>query len=128
MSRLSALFGLRLRALRIERGYSQEQLAEKASLSLNAVGLFERGRRFPRASSLDALIRALDVQPERFFEGLVWAAREPAESYGTSLSSLSPALRELVKMLSCRSERDQLWVLSIVRLLLAKEEDEQVPE
>lgn len=57
------LFGKRLRELRLERGVSQEKLAEIASLHRNYVGVLERG---VQSASLDAickLARALKVRP-----------------------------------------------------------------
>ncbi len=54
----------RLRDLRLERGWTQQQLADRAGLSLNAINSFERAERFPRADSLDAVLVALSVEPE----------------------------------------------------------------
>ena len=57
------LFGKRLRELRLERGVSQEKLAEMANLHRNYVGVLERG---VQSASLDAickLARALKVKP-----------------------------------------------------------------
>lgn len=116
--RLAAAFGRRLRALRIERGLSQEGLAERASLSLNAVGSFERGQRFPRAASIEALVKALDVEPERFFGGLAGSAQEPPGAY-QSRHAPSPPLDELVRLLPDLPPKDHLLVLDIVRRLLA---------
>ena len=45
-------FGLRLRRLRVAANLTQEDLAGRAGLSVNAIGLLERGlRRIPRPSS-----------------------------------------------------------------------------
>lgn len=52
-----------MRELRLERGVSQEKLAEMASLHRNYVGVLERG---VQSASLDAickLARALKVRP-----------------------------------------------------------------
>ena len=105
--------------MRLERGLSQESLAERASLSLNAVGSFERGQRFPRASSIEALIKALDVEPERFFGGLAESVQEPTGAY-QSHRTHSPALRELIQLLSDRPAKDHVLVLDIVRRLLSE--------
>jgi tetratricopeptide (TPR) repeat protein/transcriptional regulator with XRE-family HTH domain len=53
-------FGDLLRRFRIERGLTQEQLAERARLSPNAVAALESGaRKTPRRATLDALSKGL---------------------------------------------------------------------
>lgn len=53
-----------LRFHRLAAGFSQEVLAERAGLSLQAVGLLERGlRRGPRTTTIKALAAALSLSP-----------------------------------------------------------------
>ena len=59
MSTLRKQFGARLREIRQARGLTQEQLAEKASISLNFLNLIERGERGPSFDSLERLAKAL---------------------------------------------------------------------
>lgn len=60
----STTLGQRLRALRLERGYSQQELANRAGLSTDLVSLLERGVRESMSwSSMVKLARALDVDP-----------------------------------------------------------------
>lgn len=51
-------FGLKLRALRLEREMSQEQLAEAAGMSRDAIARLELGGRWPR---LDTVLRLRDA-------------------------------------------------------------------
>lgn len=55
-------FGLRLKALRGQRGYSQEKLAELTELSPESISNLERGINLPGLDTIDALRTALDVQ------------------------------------------------------------------
>jgi transcriptional regulator with XRE-family HTH domain len=55
--------GERLRALRIRRALTQEELAKRAGLSKQAVNRLEVDRAEPRMSSLRKLAKALDVDP-----------------------------------------------------------------
>ena len=58
-------FGERLRRHREAAGYSQEQLAERAGLSANAIGALERGeRKRPYPDTLRRLAEALGVDQE----------------------------------------------------------------
>lgn len=60
-------FGARLRALRLERGISQESLANAADLDRSYVGGVERGERNVSLRNIDRLARALGVSPKDLF-------------------------------------------------------------
>src|SRR5215471_11062333 len=58
-------FGQLLRQLRQDANLSQEALAARSGLSLNAVSMLERGvRRSPRRSTVELLSRALRLAPD----------------------------------------------------------------
>ena len=56
-------FGERLRRLRTEAGFSQEQLADAAGLHRTHISLIERNRRSVRLETLWRLARALNLSP-----------------------------------------------------------------
>ena len=60
-------FGTTLRQLRDERGYSQEELAERAGLHRNYVGGVERGERNVALENIVKLAKALSVMPGDLF-------------------------------------------------------------
>lgn len=57
-------FPTRLRALRLERGWSQGQLAARASMYTSMVCDYERGKHMPRGKVLAQLAAALGVSRE----------------------------------------------------------------
>ncbi len=63
-------FGLRLRALRLGRDLSQEQLAELAGLHPTYVSGIERGRRNVSLLNIHRLADALGVAPAALFAPL----------------------------------------------------------
>lgn len=65
-----SLFGRAVRALREERGYSQEELAERAGLHRNYVGGVERGERNVGLENIVKLAQALSVPSKDLFESL----------------------------------------------------------
>jgi ribosome-binding protein aMBF1 (putative translation factor) len=56
-------FGRRLAALRVQRGLSQEELAEASGLGPGEVRRVERGQRDLSVIALADIARALDIQP-----------------------------------------------------------------
>jgi transcriptional regulator with XRE-family HTH domain len=59
-----------VRSLREDRGYSQEQLAERAGLHRNYVGGVERGERNIALENIVKLARALSVRTQDLFDTL----------------------------------------------------------
>ena len=64
----SEAFGKVLRALRAERGLSQEALALEAGIQRNYVSLIERGINQPTITIISKLATALEVQPSQLIE------------------------------------------------------------
>ncbi|MBN1686102.1 MAG: helix-turn-helix transcriptional regulator [Spirochaetales bacterium] len=60
--------GSRIRRFREARGLTLRALADRCSLSVNAISLIERGKNSPTVSSLHALANALGVAIVEFFQ------------------------------------------------------------
>ncbi|WP_214108070.1 helix-turn-helix domain-containing protein [Acrocarpospora catenulata] len=67
-----------LRALRVDAGYTQEQLATRAQVTLATLRKIETGRTVePGYFTVLALLRALNVRPADF-DTAVWEAKHEA--------------------------------------------------
>lgn len=62
-----ALFGARVRYLRLRIGLSQEELADRCGLDRTYIGGIERGERNPSLKNLLRLAQALEVTPASLF-------------------------------------------------------------
>lgn len=79
-------FGLQLRALRRERGWTQEQLADVAGVSLSVIKFVETGRTWaPEPQSIEAFARAFELAGKRRSEFV--SSAEPA-SYDDRLAAI----------------------------------------
>ena len=61
------LIGVRIKSLRRGRGLTQEQVAERADLSVNYLSRIERGLENPTLETLLSLAKALKVEPFDLF-------------------------------------------------------------
>lgn len=66
-SQLRERFGQRVRWLRSEHSLTQEQLAERAGISVDFLSLIERGKSSPSFENLDELADALEVSVAELF-------------------------------------------------------------
>ena len=64
-------FGRNVKAARVERGWTQEQLADETGLASVQVSRVERGEREVRLTTVLRLLRALDVAPDALLKDLL---------------------------------------------------------
>jgi transcriptional regulator with XRE-family HTH domain len=60
----------RIKRLRLDKKISQEDLAAKAGLSRNGMGLIEQGKRWPRLATLLKISDALGMTIEDVLKGI----------------------------------------------------------
>ena len=106
----------RLKSLRIRKGFSQEELSEKAGLSLRTIQRIENGETEPRGDSLKRLSVALDVP---FDEIVDWTIQEDNGFLSSlNLSALSfivfPILGILVPLIIWITKKDKIRKLNEV--------------
>jgi HTH-type transcriptional regulator / antitoxin HipB len=63
-------FGQNVRAARLARGWTQEELAHRTGLASVQVSRIERGKREVRLTTLLRLTAALDMRPDELLDGL----------------------------------------------------------
>ncbi|HET9814081.1 MAG TPA: helix-turn-helix transcriptional regulator [Sphingomicrobium sp.] len=71
-SPIAATFGRNLATARKRSGFSQEEVAVRASLHRTEIGLLERGERMPRIDTAIKLAGAVSVPVAALLEGIEW--------------------------------------------------------
>lgn len=70
MENAKQIIGNNIRNRRKEKGFSQEELAEKASLHRTYIGSVERGERNISIENIVSIARALNILPKELLEGI----------------------------------------------------------
>lgn len=96
-------FGENIRALRLARGLTQEGLAEKSELSVDAVRRVEWGTISPSLDTLSKLASGLDISLRTLFSTFEQRRRDD--------------VAELADFLARRSPRDARLVSRLVKVL-----------
>lgn len=68
--------GERLRAYRTQRGWSQEELAERSDLHTTYIGQLERGEKNATIESISKVAAALNISLSKLFENISLAPSE----------------------------------------------------
>lgn len=112
MSEIGKRLGRRIRDLRTQRPekWTQEDLAERAHISVSFLSMIERGERMPHVETLAALAQALDVSLSELFAG---TDRDPQDADGNDL------LRPLEEFARARrlTQRDVEKLLGVARAM-----------
>ncbi len=90
----------RLRALREEKGWSLQQLAEASGVSRSMISLVERGASSPSANVLDRLAGSFGLSLAALFAGEVQAAASPLSRLAEQHVWRDPVSRYLRRSLS----------------------------
>jgi transcriptional regulator with XRE-family HTH domain len=77
--RAARCFGIALKAARVNRGMSQEDVADECEFDRTYPGMLERGRRSPTFFVIVQLARALRIQPVALFADAVARLRAEEE-------------------------------------------------
>ena len=65
------IIGNNIKTIRLSRGITQEQIAEKLNRSVNFVSLIELGKSGMSVQTIIALCNILDINTESIFKGLI---------------------------------------------------------
>lgn len=93
MSEIVKLLGANIRKIRKSRNMTQEQLAEKADISVPYMTQIELGQKQPTLETVESIAQALNVP----FDGLFRTEPTPSDSINSSLKSFESSLIKSIK-------------------------------
>ena len=109
MKKLRELFGEKVRALRKAKGFTQEQLGEKAELHYTYIGAIERAECNLSMDNIEKVAKGLGVEPVELFS---------FSSKQKSVSEKGKTFLRLKEVLKQRDEKTLKSVLGIVEDVL----------
>ena len=87
--------GCRIRKIRLERGYTQQQLGEKTGLGNVYLGEIERGLKMPSLNSFIKILEALDVSADYILrDELTSGSKYIYDELTEKLQALTPKQRK----------------------------------
>jgi transcriptional regulator with XRE-family HTH domain len=104
-----------LRRLRTERGWSQQDLADRSGVDRATISLAEGGRRGPRIETMEKLAKAMGVEVADFFPKSQPALfPEPSESPAGFVQAPAAALvpQDVADLIDCPPATVRRWIRS----------------
>lgn len=105
-------FGEVVRAQRVQRGWSQQQLANRAGMNRSHIGTIETKPGLPQYKTIVSIAKALGVTPRELLAPTGTTIMEAAAPYTTDLES-----DELIALYDRLSDDDRARLVAIARAL-----------
>ena len=111
------MLGVRIAALRRERGLSQAQLAQRLQISTSAVGMYAQGRREPSVELLVAMAKEFQVSTDFLLTGKIRTLQEDELMTRMVLSGIASAEEAMATRPEKPFTRQELTVLLAALLM-----------
>ena len=95
-----------IRKFRLEKGYTQEQMAEQLNVSCKFLSMIERGVSGVSITNLTNICKVLDIEPNSVFNGILNYTDSKDEYITNALSTLA--------------NRDKEFLISVIEYILKK--------
>jgi transcriptional regulator with XRE-family HTH domain len=97
---LKGLLSQNIRRFRELAGYSQEELAEKAGISLPFLGALERGEKWPSPSTLAGIAQGLEIAPHDLIKPENPASQDILKITSKLVKEINAAVNQSVKAIN----------------------------
>ena len=108
MGKIREILAQNMKAYRQKLGITQPELAERANISINFVGMIEQKRKFPAPEMLDRIAKALEIETPELFTTSASPQAELKKLHEEILANLDRAINEAVgKAINEQCHRDK---------------------
>jgi len=97
---LKSLLGLNVKRFRVNSGLSQEELSEKADISVPFMGAIERGEKWPSPNTLAGLAEGLGVHPYDMLKPEETASQDIKKITSKLIKDITKLVNQSVKMMN----------------------------
>jgi transcriptional regulator with XRE-family HTH domain len=97
---LKSLLGLNIKRFRVNSGYTLEELAEKAGISVPFLGAIERGEKWPSPSTLAGIAQGLDVNPYDLLKPEAIASQDIKKITSKLIRDITALVNRSIKMMN----------------------------
>jgi transcriptional regulator with XRE-family HTH domain len=97
MAKIREILAQNMKKNRQKLGITQSELAEKANISTNFIGIIEQKRKFPTPEMLDRIATALEIETSDLFVTSTSPETELRKLHSEILIDLDRAISEAVK-------------------------------
>jgi len=109
MAKIREILAQNMKLHRQKLGLTQPELAEKANISTNFVGMIEQKRKFPAPEILDRIAAALEIETDELFSTPASPHAELKKLHKEILTDLDRAVGEAVHKAikeQCKNEKN----------------------
>ena len=97
---LKSLLGLDVKRFRVNSGLTQEELSEKAGISIPFLGAIERGEKWPSPSTLASIAQGLGVNPYDILKPEEAASKDIKKITSKLINDITTLVNQSVKMMN----------------------------
>lgn len=113
MSEILTAVGNRIRNIREERGWSQEELAHRADVNRTFLGELERGKKKASVETVEKIANALEISLSDFFKPIQTSSKYNGDT----------TLATLIERLNTVSVEDHKTMVGIFDVLFGRKKD-----
>ena len=97
---LKSLLGINIKRFRVNSGFSMEELAEKAEISVPFLGAIERGEKWPSPATLAGIAQGLEINPYDLLKPETLASQDIKKITSKLIEDITSIVNKSVKIMN----------------------------